>query len=411
MFHSDIALKGELVVALDTDIPGFFATAGENYGDHYELLQQYADRLGVKLRILTGLSPEKCAQMLRSGEIDIVAGLNPYRGSETTVIPVCRTSYVMLAAPDVPKGSSPEGKRILISSGFKTSKYYNAMMDSLTTARKFITDIRGSALGRALREGRYDYLICEKNDAPPTGNRRSKIRTVHDFDDQMQVNIILNSSMKGIKEDLCELLAQYTPNDDTKDSEERAVSIPHRNSRGISDYDDIIRTVAQKHGLDWRLLAAIAYHESRFKAHVVSSKGARGLMQIMPVVASHFGIPHDMISDPKTNVMLAARLLKNIENSLQLPTVTPDKDRMSIILACYNAGVGHIADARRLALKYGSNADSWTDISKFLDLKSQAEYYEDEVVRNGIFRGGKQTTAFVDNVLGKYDTYCLIAQK
>ena len=53
----------------------------------------------------------------------------------------------------------------------------------------------------------------------------------------------------------------------------------------ISPYDHVIRNISEREGNDWRLMSAIAYHESRFKADIVSRRGARGLMQIMPAVA------------------------------------------------------------------------------------------------------------------------------
>lgn len=210
------------------------------------------------------------------------------------------------------------------------------------------------------------------------------------------------------------LILIFTPNADysrtgsgTTDAME-ASSADRENS--ISQYDDVIRAVAEREGLDWRFLSAIAYHESRFKEHVVSHVGARGIMQIMPVVARNFNVPVDDIVDTETNVTLAAKLLNSIEKSIGLPKTTPRNDRMGIVLACYNAGVGHIADARRLARKHGWNANSWESVSHFLKLKSQPEYYHDEVVRNGAFRSGKQTSAFVNNVISQYGNYCLLAQ-
>lgn len=43
--------------------------------------------------------------------------------------------------------------------------------------------------------------------------------------------------------------------------------------------------MCEKEGYDWRLISAIAYSESRFNPYVVSRKGAKGLMQVMPRVA------------------------------------------------------------------------------------------------------------------------------
>ena len=58
----------------------------------------------------------------------------------------------------------------------------------------------------------------------------------------------------------------------------------------ISPYDHVIRNISEREGNDWRLMSAIAYHESRFKADIVSRRGARGLMQIMPAVARQFDV-------------------------------------------------------------------------------------------------------------------------
>ena len=59
----------------------------------------------------------------------------------------------------------------------------------------------------------------------------------------------------------------------------------------ISAYDNLIRDISEPEGNDWRLLSAIAYHESRFTPDVTSRRGAKGLMQIMPSVARQFDIP------------------------------------------------------------------------------------------------------------------------
>ena len=177
----------------------------------------------------------------------------------------------------------------------------------------------------------------------------------------------------------------------------------------ISAYDTLIRRVSEQEGHDWRLMSAIAYHESRFTPDITSRSGARGLMQIMPSVARHFEVPLDRVSDPETNVWLANKLMTEIMSTLRLPESTPEKDRMSIVLASYNSGIGHVTDARRLARLHGENPNSWEVVARYLTLKAQPEYYENEVVRCGRFTGSRQTLAYVDDVIGRYDKYCRIA--
>ncbi|WP_296005285.1 transglycosylase SLT domain-containing protein [uncultured Alistipes sp.] len=174
----------------------------------------------------------------------------------------------------------------------------------------------------------------------------------------------------------------------------------------ISAYDELIRDISEQEGHDWRLLSAIAYHESRFRSHLVSRRGARGLMQIMPSVARQFGIPVAEAADPVANVWLANKLLSRIMEALRIAAGTPDEDRMSIVLASYNGGLGHVCDARRLARFYGENPDSWEVVKRYLKLKSLPEYYTHEVVECGRFAGSRQTAAYVDDVLGHYKKYC-----
>lgn len=173
----------------------------------------------------------------------------------------------------------------------------------------------------------------------------------------------------------------------------------------ISPFDPVMRQVAEEQNMDWRLLAAIAYQESRFNPEARSRRGAQGLMQVMGSVARDFGVPADQISDPKTNIETAVKLIKKIESTLRFGTTTSEEDRIKIVLACYNAGTGHILDARRLAVKQGVNHNSWAQLRQYVVLKGTPEWVDDDAVRNGAFNG-TETVQFVDKVMAQYSRYC-----
>jgi len=196
-----------------------------------------------------------------------------------------------------------------------------------------------------------------------------------------------------------------TASDASAADDDGAVQAPAAKQCIISEYDDIIRAASAEEGRDWLLMSAIAYHESRFEADIVSRRGAVGLMQIMPIVGRHFNVDEAEIIDPLTNVRLAGKLLNEIERTLRIPAEVPEEDRMSIVLASYNSGIGHVADARRLARVAGENPDSWDVVARYLQLKSQPEYYEKEEVRCGRFTGSRQTLAYVTDVMERYDSY------
>lgn len=174
----------------------------------------------------------------------------------------------------------------------------------------------------------------------------------------------------------------------------------------ISNYDELIKRLSLKYDYDWRFISAIAYNESRFIPSVISHRGAEGLMQIMPIVAKEFKVTPSAVIDPEVNILLGIKLLNKIEKMLKFSPDIDPTDKMSIMLACYNGGIGHIFDARRLAAKYGANPDSWNDISYYLGAKSSPLYSSDELVKHGTFRGAQETLSFVGKVINSYEGYC-----
>lgn len=173
----------------------------------------------------------------------------------------------------------------------------------------------------------------------------------------------------------------------------------------ISVWDDMMQRISEEEGQDWLLMSAIAYNESRFKSNLVSKQGAIGLMQVMPIVGKQFNVAKEEIADPETNIRLAGKLLKQIDKTLKISPSTSTDDRLSIILASYNGGIGHVADARRLAKSNGEDYNSWEVVARYLKQKADPAVYESELVRHGKFTGSRQTEAYVREVMKRYDVY------
>ena len=128
-------------------------------------------------------------------------------------------------------------------------------------------------------------------------------------------------------------------------------------------------------------------------------------------VARQFGVPVEAVSDPATNIRVANKLLSHIAATLIFAEETSARDRISIILASYNGGLGHVIDARRLARAFGEDPDSWEVVARYLELKADPDYYRSEEVRCGRFLGSAQTLAYVDDVVDHYYKYCRIAAR
>ena len=175
----------------------------------------------------------------------------------------------------------------------------------------------------------------------------------------------------------------------------------------ISSFDDYFKAYAKIIGWDWRLLAAVAYKESKFDPNVTSWAGACGLMQIMPKTALSLGLTEEDFYDPEKNIRAAAQYLNKMKKLF--PNIVDENEKIKFVLASYNAGPGHIFDARALTLKAGKNPDKWDDVREYLRLKSNPEYYNDEVCRFGYCRG-EEPINYVDVITTKYGEYILWAK-
>ena len=170
----------------------------------------------------------------------------------------------------------------------------------------------------------------------------------------------------------------------------------------ISSYDDQIKKYSESIGWDWRLSASLIYQESQFNPNVKSWAGAAGLMQLMPGTAKQFGAID--VYNSTQNIKAGFKYLKFL-NNLWSDSVTDTTERIKFILASYNVGQGHIADAMKLADKYGGDPEIWYDnVEYYLTMKSKPKYYNDDVVNSGYARG-KETVKYVKEILERYDHY------
>jgi len=170
----------------------------------------------------------------------------------------------------------------------------------------------------------------------------------------------------------------------------------------LPQYRVLFHDAQEKTGIEWRLLAAIAYQESQWDPAATSETGVRGFMQITEDTAKRLGITN--LLDPAQNVLGAARYLSSLKE--KLPARIHEPERTWLALAAFNIGVGHLEDARILAQKQKLDPDLWSDVKKVLPLLALPEYYSQ--ARLGYARGG-MPVAFVDRVRGYYDV--LLAQQ
>jgi soluble lytic murein transglycosylase-like protein len=103
-------------------------------------------------------------------------------------------------------------------------------------------------------------------------------------------------------------------------------------------WDGLVEATAKEFGLDPMLVKCVILVESGGNPRAVSSKGARGLMQLMPGTARAYGVGN--IFDPADNIRGGVRYLNFLLNLFQ--------GDLNLAIAGYNAGEGAVSKYGRV---------------------------------------------------------------
>lgn len=427
--------RRKLVALTDYNSINYYIYRGEPMGYQYEMLEKFTKHLGIQLELRIEENLEKGFKLLEKGDVDVIAMGLTVTGKRKSHFdftdPLIITRQVLVQR--MPKGwqkmstrdqierqllrSSLElaGKTIHVEAGSIFKKRLETLMDEIADTIYIIEDDREvEDLIAAVANGEIDYTVADEHIAlineqvypgidtkMPISFPQKLAWALKKEEDKAflnEINLWLNAFNDTFG-------ARVIYNKYFKNSRVRYLAKSEYtsfNEGHLSAYDEIIKQVAHEINWDWRLLASLIYQESEFKPDVVSWAGAYGLMQLMPVVMEQFGI--DSTASTEEQIRIGGKFIQYLDR--QIPaSVTDSSERIKFILASYNAGVGHVLDARRLAKKYKKNPNVWTDETDFFMLnKSKPAFYHDSVVYYGYARG-EETYAFVEQIIDRYDHY------
>ena len=405
--------SGELVVLTLYSSTSYFIYRGQEMGFQYELSGQFAKSLGLKLRIEVANSVDELIRKLLAGEGDMIAYNLPVTKEWKDSLIYCGEDIITHQVI-VQQGKGKQkplkdvteliGKDIYVKPG----KYYDRLVNlnnelgSGIQIHKVTNDsITTEDLITQVAQGKIPYTVAD--------NDLAKLNKTYYPNLNIGLSISFDQrSSWAVRKDCPELAAAATKwHEENMTSPAYTASMKRyfENSKMMphSHYDDLFKKYSKDIGWDWRMLASLAYTESNFDTTAVSWAGAKGLMQLMPATARAMGVPPGKEQNPEESVKAAVKYIAATDRSLSM---IPDKqERLSFILASYNAGLGHIYDAMALAEKYGKNKLVWKDnVENFILLKSNEEYFTDPICKNGYFRG-IETYNFVRDILSRYESY------
>ncbi len=427
--------RGKIIALTDYNSINYYIYRGEPMGYQYEMLKAFSQNLGVRLELRIEDNLQKAMRQLEKGDVDIIAlgmtvtGKRQERFDFTNPIFITRQVLVQR----MPEGwqrmqtrdeieskllrSSLElaGKTIYVQAGSVFKKRLETLADEIGDTIIIKEDKREvEELIAAVANGEIDYTVADEHIALVNERNYPQIDVKMPVSFPQKLAWALrkeknNALLKEINHWLGDfdntLESRLLYDKYFKSNRTRYLARSEYNSFNggrLSDFDKTIKEVAREIGWDWRLLASLIYQESEFKPDAVSWAGAYGLMQLMPVVMEQFGI--DSTASPQEQIRIGGKFIQYLDK--QIPeSVVDSAERIKFVLAAYNAGVGHVLDARRLAAKYNKNPDVWDDnVDFFMRNKSKPAFYHDPVVYYGYARG-EETYAFVDQITERYDHY------
>ena len=154
---------------------------------------------------------------------------------------------------------------------------------------------------------------------------------------------------------------------------------------------DIFEKYGDEYGIDYLIVTAQGYQESRLEQSARSAAGAMGIMQLLPTTAAdpNVGIPD--ISTADANIHAGVRYLDFIRNRYFNDPEIDDNNKTLFALAAYNAGPARVARLRKKAQEQGYNPNKWFDNVEMIAAR--------EI--------GRETVQYVSNILKYYVVYRL----
>ncbi len=407
--------KGEIVVITRNNAHCYYIDRDQAMGFEHDLVKEFSDYLGVKLKIIIAQEWDEMVSRLLTGNADMIAASFPISPKWEDMI-LFSDEYMTIQQQIIVNRDNTEIKTIHDLAGKKIhvrkGTAYQAQLEELQKKGMQIEidrleNIPTAELIQKVARREFEITIADSNVAmlnrryfpqavmrDAIGEKQSLAWAVHPDANKLLKKInefFIKIKKDGIFEQIYN--RYYT---DIEQFDYIDLQAYHRRLQSrLPRFIAIIKEAASKYGFDWCVIAALIYQESHFEEWAKSPAGAYGLMQLTQRTAESYEVKD--LYDPKQNIHSGVRYLKKLYDLFQ---ESEGADRLFIAFAAYNTGQGHIRDAQRLAKKLNLDPNKWASLTKTLPLLREWEYFKD--ARYGYCRGN-EPIQYVRQIMIYYD--------
>ncbi len=423
---SAIKKRRVLRVLLRNNAASYFLYRGELMGFEFELAREFANYHGLRLEVVVPPSHRELTTWLLEGRADIAFGfIEPDARQRGLGIrfsePYHYARQHIVVHKDDPASSLSEldHRAIFV-------RHHSGYWDRLSrlqengagfTLRATDDAVETEHLIQMVSRGKYKATMADEHLLDIELAKAVPVRSAYATDELVPHAIALRSRNPELKQALDAFVKQmyrsefynitYKKYFKNHRSVQRLASgrVIDALKGQISPYDKLVRKYADRYGFDWRLVTAQMYQESKFNPGAQSHVGAKGLMQLMPRTASAMGVENT--SDPANSIQGGIKYLDWLRDRFNSNLAI--SDRLWFTLAAYNAGSGHVQDARRLAGQLGHDPDRWFGHTESAMLLLSEKQYSKRA-RYG-YVNGNEPVNYVRDIKQRFEAYIGLSRK
>ena len=406
---------GRLVVAI-REAPAFFQSEGDSVsGFEHDLVTAFAHSLGLKAHFIKAADPYELNDLAVAGRVHLAASMPIGNSHLQYSIPIRTVGQWIVGHSDV---LGPEtlddlaGQTVEVPAGSPLADSLRGLNEK---SRPTVVEVPGV----------NEMDLLERVTA-----HKAELAAVHDIHFDVGVNFYPEASpllqlpgklelgwafggkdAERLREKADAFIAAARADGTLARLQDRYFGhIKRINSAGIARFIDDAKTRLpqwRRHfhaaqdltGIDWRLIAALAYQESKWDPLATSYTNVRGMMMLTEDTADYLRVKNRL--DAGESIRAGARYLAELVE--QVPVTAGYPDRLWLALSAYNLGMGHFRGARAMAAKFKRDPDVWYEMKQVLPQLARPEVYAR--LKSGPARGG-EAVIMVENIRSYYDVLC-----
>jgi peptidoglycan lytic transglycosylase F len=406
-----VRARGELrVVTLNLPTCYYLGAQGTE-GLEYQLASRFASQLGVKLAMYPVASERAMQDELAAGRADIAAASlsdSPdWRRVGDAAVPYASIPQLVVYQRS---GVRPrdtlqlESARLAVRAGSPQERILERLRSTVAPTLQWVQTAPSSADPiEDVDSGNADYAISDAREFSFAHHLYPNVLVGFALPDTRPAQWIVRKDATELLESVDQFfgalgesgelpqLVRAASGDTRRFEYEESREFQTHVADRLPRYRGWFEEAAAQTRIDWRLLAAIGYQESKWDPRAASDEGAQGLMMLTADTAQAMGINDRR--DPQQSIFAGAHYLAQVRQ--MIPDRIPEPDRTWLTIAAYNVGFGHLEDARVITQALGKDPDSWAEVRERLPLLAQGRWYVR--AKRGYARGW-EPVQFVDRI-------------